>query len=255
VLDIPRESLQEASLVLVGLEDGLAITELVLPSGGARELLVEVEAILEKLIDSEFVVAKESEVGDGAFAADQPFAFAQDTLQDSKDTLDFLLVALNGTGEFLVVEVGEPLGLAKVWALAGGLEIEPLLELALLVGISDGDLVLGVVVVDEVLHDGVGLPDDEIVATMVNEAGNATIRAEGEVSGCLLFLLAKVKVDIIELEIKLVEDEADLPEVETTFVVVEGELFAVTAADHGETMRVREKSCKGGELEKCCESD
>ena len=72
MLDIPRESLQEASLVLVGLEDGLAITELVLPRGGAGELLVEVEAGLEKLIDSEFVVAKESEVGDGAFAADQP---------------------------------------------------------------------------------------------------------------------------------------------------------------------------------------
>ena len=69
------------------------------------------------------------------------------------------------------------------FTLTGGLEIEPLLELALLVGIRDGDLVLGVVVVDEVLHDGVGLPDDEIVATMVNEAGNATIGAEGEVSG------------------------------------------------------------------------
>lgn len=48
---------------------------------------------------------------------------------------------------------------------------------------------------DEVLEDGVGLPDDKVTVLVVNERGNTTVGVERDVSGGLLLLLVKLEVD------------------------------------------------------------
>ena len=57
------------------------------------------------------------------------------------------------------MEEGEPGSLAEVWALTGRLEEQPL-ELLVLVRVRrSGELVLGVVLVDDIDEDRVGLPE------------------------------------------------------------------------------------------------
>jgi hypothetical protein len=78
-------------------------------------------------------------------------------LDDAEDTADLALVAGLGRGELLGVVVGEPGFLAEVGALAGGLEVEPLVLGVLLLAAGVVELVGGVVGLGEVLEDGAGL--------------------------------------------------------------------------------------------------
>lgn len=56
------------------------------------------------------------------------------------------------------MEEGEPTQLAKIRTLTGRLEEQPLKLGVLFVHVRDGDLVLGVVLVDEIYQNGIGLP-------------------------------------------------------------------------------------------------
>lgn len=78
-------------------------------------------------------------------------------LDDAEDAADLALVAGLGGGKLLGVVVGEPGFLAKVGALTGGLEVEPLVLGVLFSAAGVVELVGGVVGLGEVLENGAGL--------------------------------------------------------------------------------------------------
>ena len=108
----------------------------------------------------------ERDVSDSGLVAYEPLPLGQDTLEDTEDTQDLVLVALLCGGDLLRVEECEPGGLTEVRALAGRLEEQPLqLDVLVCVGRSR-DLVLRIVLVDEVDDNRVGLPELWVVASV-----------------------------------------------------------------------------------------
>lgn len=99
----------------------------------------------------------------------------QMTLEDGSDAVDLLDVAFNSGGDRLGMVPLEPDGLAKVGALAGGLEVEPLAGVVE-VGSARGEaeLVLLVVGLGQVLEDGAGLPQGEVGVGVV-DGGQAAV--------------------------------------------------------------------------------
>lgn len=65
----------------------------------------------------------EAQVRIAALIPDQVLLALQGYIQHLCDADDFLLVALDGAGEFLGVEVSKPGALSEVGSLAGGLEV------------------------------------------------------------------------------------------------------------------------------------
>lgn len=105
--------------------------------------------------------------------------------------------------------------LSEVGSLSGSLEGEVLVDLGLLLDVGRRDLVVLVVLAphiarqssiscdaesethhsDEVLEDGVGLPDGKVTVLVVNERGDTTVGVERDVGGGLLLLLVELEVD------------------------------------------------------------
>lgn len=105
----------------------------------------------------------EGEVSYSALSANEPLLLLQNTVQDAKDTLDLILVALNCAWNLLGVVPGEPRSLTVVRTLSRGLEEEPL-ELVELVGLGGSrDSVLGVILVSKVYDDRVGFPGEKLI--------------------------------------------------------------------------------------------
>ena len=75
-------------------------------------------------------------------------------------------------------EVLEDHSLSVVGALARDLEVEPLLGEDLVLELVEAELVVYVVATEEVLDDGTGLPDGEVIVGMVDEGGHATVGVE-----------------------------------------------------------------------------
>lgn len=72
------------------------------------------------------------------------------------------------------MELGEPHGLAEVWALAGHLEVEPLFGIEVFGGTgSEADGVLFIVCLDQVLHDGTRLPQVDSSVGVLNGGDTA----------------------------------------------------------------------------------
>ena len=194
----------------------------------------------------------EGDVGDGALAADEPFLLGEHALKYAEDTHDLLGVALDRAGHLLRVIHEEPACLSVIWAamkmdmsvgiaytgrwedrdapLSGCLEEKPLQLMVLLVGIRDRDTVLGVVLVDEVLHDSAGLPDDtveqlerqrarklwnlpddEVVVGMVDERRDTPVRVVLCVLRALVLVFVGVEVYEFVFEAEFAQDEGDLP--------------------------------------------
>ena len=106
--------------------------------GNCRELLGEVEALLWDKLDAKVIpsttrlrsagnnltqilrhIRDEGKVGHSGLSGNEPLLLRQDRLEHAPDTLDLVLVALEGALRLLRVEVGEPRRLAEVRALAG----------------------------------------------------------------------------------------------------------------------------------------
>lgn len=118
--------------------------------------------------------------------------------------------------------------MAKVRALPGRLEEQPL-KLLRSVGLGDcRDLVLCVVLVDEVSNDcarlpvvlmsmrgrGMGtksVPEDEIVVLVVDDGRDATVRVELDVLGRLLLILFEVKIYGVIGQAEFFENDGNLP--------------------------------------------
>ena len=101
----------------------------------------------------------EGDVSDSRPAADEPLLFRKHAVEDAEHTLDLVHIALDRAGQLFRMVDREPAGLAEVRALAGRLEVKPLELSVVLVGARrDGDLVLVVVLVDDVLDYSVRLP-------------------------------------------------------------------------------------------------
>ena len=71
-------------------------------------------------------VREERKVRRGRLAADQILTCSEHALEDTEHTLNLVLVALDRARDLLGVEEAEPRRLAKVRALAGRLEVQPL---------------------------------------------------------------------------------------------------------------------------------
>ena len=102
--------------------------------------------------------------------------------------------------------------------------------MVLLVGTRDRDTVLRVVLVDEVLHDSAGLPDDtveqlerqrirnpqnipddEVVVGMVDERRDTPVRVVLCVLRALVLVFVGVEVYELVVETEFAEDEGDFP--------------------------------------------
>ena len=92
------------------------------------------------------------------------------------------------------------------------LEEKPLDEGVSLLLVRDSEPLLGVVLVDEVKENGIGLPDDEVAVLVVDESGDAAVRVQLRVRGRRLLVLGKVEVDGLVGEPELVEQERGLPD-------------------------------------------
>lgn len=114
-------------------------------------LLFEVDLVLAQSERSTSSPWDEAQVGVCAFVTNKIVLAFQNTVQDPRDTLDFVGVALNGRWKLLLVEIVEPESfqsannggfhsckgtipstLPKIRALAGHLEHEPLLDIVFL---------------------------------------------------------------------------------------------------------------------------
>lgn len=99
----------------------------------------------------------------------------EDVVQNTPHTLNLLEVALLGARNVLGVELVEKDALAVVRTLAGHLELEVLLKVPLLGVGGNVELVLLVVGLDEVLSDGAGLPQDDVVVVGVLDGGQTAV--------------------------------------------------------------------------------
>lgn len=106
--------------------------------------------------------------------ADEELLALEQPVEDGDDAQNLLLVALNGRGHLLRVELVEPDGLAEVRALAGHLEVDELLDVPVLVGGGALEEALLVVGLDDVLDDGARLPERQ-VGVGVDDGGEAAV--------------------------------------------------------------------------------
>lgn len=82
-----------------------------------RIQLGEIFTFLEHDRDNH-IPSDEAQVGIRALVSDKVFLALKPVVQDHGDAFGFVFVALDGGGEFLGVEAGEPDGLAEVRTLA-----------------------------------------------------------------------------------------------------------------------------------------
>ena len=79
--------------------------------------------------------------------------------------------------------------------MAGRLEEEPLDEVVALLLVRDGDALLGVVLVDEVEDDRVGLPEREVAVVVVDDSWYPAIRVVLRVFRSPVFRFSKIEVN------------------------------------------------------------
>ena len=213
----------------------------------SRVLLLDVDALdaLDGDVDRGVVPGDEGDVRDGQLAADEPApgGLREHAVEHAEDAQDLLLVPLDRARHLLGVEADEPERLAEVRAiramrglvsisvscrnpglrdarretrdapLAGRLEEEPLDEVVALLLVRDGDALLGVVLVDEVEDDRVGLPEREVAVVVVHERGDAPVRVEIRERRLLVLARGEVEVDGLVGQPELFEHEGDFPEI------------------------------------------
>lgn len=150
----------------------------------------------------------EREVGVRALVADEPLAAVERPLEDAADAANLVLIPLDGEGDLLGGVVHEPEGLAVVGALAGDLEVEPLLAVELAGGVGVAELVVLVVLLNEVLDDGARLPEGDASVGVLN-GGEAAVGVDGEVG--LLLHLGEVEELGLRGDPELLHDEGNLP--------------------------------------------
>ena len=97
--------------------------------------------------------------------------------------------------------------------LAGRLEEEPLDEVVALLLVRDRDALLGVVLVDEVEDNRVGLPEREVAVVVVHERGDAPVRVEVRERRLLVLARGEVEVDGLVGQPELFEHEGDFPRI------------------------------------------
>ena len=171
--------LRELSTLLPDLLDSRALEELLVPLIKGGILLLDVDILFKIFRDSGVIpsvattmstsspyqataqghLRDKGDVSDSESVADEPLLLHKHAIEDAEHTLDLVLVALDRAGHLFGVGGHEPADLAEVRALAGCLEVEPLELGVVLVGAGrDGNFVLLVVLVDNVLNYGVRLP-------------------------------------------------------------------------------------------------
>ena len=93
-----------------------------------------------------------------------------------------------------------------------GLEEQPLDEGELVVAaVGKCKLLLRIVLVNEVEHDRVGLPDDKVAILVVDKGRDAAVRVVLGVRGLLVLGGVEVEVDGLVGEPELFEDDSDFP--------------------------------------------
>lgn len=185
-------------------------------------ITLEVVVSLVKDDANDVLPRDEGEIGNRALPPNEPrpilarghLLLRQDLFQDARDALNFLDVAVEGAGQILVVELLEPGGLAVVGALTRRLEVEELPGLVRLgTAGREADFVACVVLFDEVLDDGPGLPQGN-VGVWVVDGRQASVGVDGQVFG--LLDIGQGHDDGLVGKAKLLEDDGDLGRVGAT---------------------------------------
>ena len=91
------------------------------------------------------------------------------------------------------------------------LEEKPLDEGVSLLLVRDSEPLLGVVLVDEVKENGIGLPDDEVAVLMVDDGGDPAIWVQFGMFGRHMLVLEEIQVDRFVGKSELFEEYCYLP--------------------------------------------
>ena len=152
------------SLLLKSSLHGRSIQESLHPSAIIGIILLEIDLFTGKHVRQGGVPGDKGQIGIGALIAHEVVARGQHFVQHLGHAPGFVAVALNGRGQLFRVEVGEPGRLAEVRALAGHLEMEPLLGVVFLPeGIPRvGDGVFAVILLHQVFEDGAGFEEGDV---------------------------------------------------------------------------------------------
>lgn len=115
------------------------------------------------------------------FVSDQVLLSGQNFIKDANDSDELFIISLLGALNLLGVEVAEPSSLTKVRSLTRHLKVQVLLGVILLRERGVADLVVLVVCIHQVLHDGTGLPQGDAGVRVFNGRG-ATVGVDLSIS-------------------------------------------------------------------------
>ena len=91
------------------------------------------------------------------------------------------------------------------------MEEKPLDEGVSLLLVRDSEPLLGVVLVDEVKENGIGLPDDEVAVLMVDDGGDPAIWVQFGMFGRHMLVLEEIQVDRFVGKSELFGEDCFLP--------------------------------------------
>ena len=119
---------------------------------------------------------QERQIRIAALAPHQVLLALQARIQHLGDALDLVLVAVLRRLDLLMMIDGKPGGLAEVGALPGHLKHQVLVLVILVRGGFRVQLIFRVVVLDEVLDDGAGLPEGDAGVGVLDRRGTGGIQ-------------------------------------------------------------------------------
>jgi len=198
-----------------GLQDGWTSGDSLLPSSDGWEALFKIDTFGDETRGIEHIVWEKSKVREREIITNHPFSIFEMSLENSHDAKDLVLIASDGRRDLLRVKIDEPMGLTVVRALATGLEEEPLINLRLFLKrlAHKSRLVLGIITIHQVEHDGVTLPDWEIVVVAIDESGNASVWIVIDVRRLLLLERVEVQELGLSIELEFFHEKDNLPNV------------------------------------------
>lgn len=188
------------------------------PSSQVGELLAQVQArVGERGHDEE--PRQERRIGKAILPTNEPLTTLQRAIQHARNPPDLVVVPLLCARNGLVVESVEPGSLAKVRALAGHLEVQPLLgRVVVRSALGEAEGVLLVISLDKVFDDGAGFPEVQTGVGVFN-GGNTAVGVE--LFERLLLHLGELKEFRLIGEVEFLEDDGHLPRVGAGSMAVE----------------------------------
>lgn len=226
---LPQWQTQQFLATLLGLCREVLLANLQRFGNGRAGLLalqpsVKIGELLRRINIEEWendVPGNKGKVNVAKLATHEIFLVCQVLVQHARDAADLVHVAFLGALDLLWMVASEPDGLAKVRALAGHLEVQPLLgEEVVLRALGEADLVLLVVCLDKVFQDCARFPQGNAGVGVFN-GGDTAVGVDRYVGLLLYFGELHVLVDVGNVE--LLKDHDDLPRIGAARVAMEGD--------------------------------